>query len=111
MVANDWRICDLDIGWPGSTHDSRIWSRSEVKHYWESQRRFLIAGDSGYPISEVLIKPFNIDEASRDRRKRIFNRKHSGARTVMSENIFGVWKRRFPVIKSLRTAFTALWII
>ena len=105
VVANDWRICDLDVGWPGSTHDSRVWCRSQVKPYVEQQRRFLIAGDSGYPISEVLIKPFNINEASQDKRKRIFNRKLSGLRTVMSENIFAVWKRRFPVIKSLRSDF------
>lgn len=105
VVANDWRICDLDAGWPGSTHDSRVWNRSQVKPYVEEQRRFLIAGDSGYPISEVLIKPFNIKEASQDRRKRIFNTRLSGLRTVMSENIFAVWKRRFPVIKSLRSDF------
>ena len=105
VVANDWRICDLDVSWPGSTHDSRVWCRSQVKPYVEQQRMFLIAGDSGYPISEVLIKPFNINEASQDKRKRIFNKKLSGLRTVMSENIFAVWKRRFPVIKSLRSDF------
>lgn len=105
VVANDRRIYDLDCRWPGSTHDSRIWNRSEVKHYMESQRRFLVAGDSGYPISDVLIKPFSMNEASGDRRKRMFNRRLSGARTVMSENIYGVWKRRFPIIKSLRTGF------
>ena len=105
VVANDWRICDLDVSWPGSTHDSRVWNRSKVKPYVEEQRRFLIAGDSGYPISEVLIKPFNINEASQDKRKRIFNKRHSGLRTVMTENIFAVWKRRFPVIKSLRSDF------
>lgn len=105
VIANEKRILDLDISWPGSTHDSRIWNRSQAKIYIESQRRFLVAGDSGYPISEVLIKPYSNNEADGDRRKRIFNRKLSGARTVMSENIYGVWKRRFPIIKALRTDF------
>lgn len=105
VIANEKRILDLDISWPGSTHDSRVWNRSQAKIYLESQRRFLVAGDSGYPISEVLIKPFSNNEADGDRRKRIFNRKLSGARTVMSENIYGVWKRRFPIIKALRTDF------
>ena len=91
--------------WPGSTHDARIWARSEVRAYIETQRRFLVAGDSGYPISEVLIKPYTTDEAGRDPVKRLFNRRLSGLRTVMSENIFGVWKRRFPIINALRTDF------
>jgi hypothetical protein len=111
VVANDWRICDVDVSWPGSTHDSRVWCRSQVKPYVEQQRMFLIAGDSGYPIREVLIKPFNINVASQDKRKRIFNKKLSGLRTVMSENIFAVWKRRFPVIKSLRSDFLTSQII
>ena len=91
--------------WPGSTHDARIWARSEVRAYIETQRRFLVAGDSGYPISEVLIKPYTTDEAGRDPVKRLFNRRLSGLRTVMSENIFGVWKRCFPIINTLRTDF------
>ena len=65
----------------------------------------MIAGDSGYPISEVLIKPYTTAEAANDPRKRIFNRRHSGLRTVMTENIFGMWKRKFPILKGLRTDF------
>lgn len=102
-VANDQYIYDIDVGWPGSTHDSRIWSRSEVKPYLEQQRRFYCAGDSGYPISEILIKPYSTAEAANSRRKRLFNSRLSGLRTVMSENLYGVWKKRFPVLKALRT--------
>ena len=91
VVANDEFIYDLDCGWPGQTHDARIWNRSEVKAYIEEQRRFLIAGDSAYPISENLIKPYSTGEAAGDRRKRLFNRRLSGLRTVMSENVYGVY--------------------
>ena len=105
LVCNDRYILDLVLGWPGSTHDSRIWKRSEVKAYIESQRRFYIAGDSGYPISEVLLKPYSTNEAGRDPRKRLFNKRLSGIRTVMSECIFGCWKRRFPILKNMRTDF------
>ena len=76
---------------------------SSVKAYMETQRRFMVAGDSGYPISEVLMKPFPIAEAAQCVRKRLFNRRISGLRTVMSENIYGVWKRRFPIMKAMRT--------
>ena len=105
VVGNDQFIYDIDCRWPGSTHDSRVWNRSEVKHYVEQQRTYYIAGDSGYPISEVLMKPYSTAEAGRERRKRLFNKRLSGLRTVMSENLYGVWKRRFPVLKSLRTHF------
>ena len=57
IVANDERIYDVDCGWPGATHDARVWTRSEVRRYIEEQRMFLCVGDSGYPISEVLVKP------------------------------------------------------
>ena len=41
--------------------------------------------------------------AANCRRKTLFNRRISGLRTVMSENIYGVWKRRFPILKAMRT--------
>ena len=103
VVGNDEYIYDIDIGWPGSTHDSRIWTRSQVKPYIEQQRRFYCAGDSGYPISEVLIKPYSTAEAANSRRKRIFNSRLSGLRTRMSENLYGVWKKRFPILRALRS--------
>jgi len=93
---------DIVVGFPGSVHDARIWKLSDVKLYWESQRRFNIAGDSGYPISEVLVKPFTAQESGNDRSKRLFNKRLSGIRTVMTENIYGRWKRRFPILKQLR---------
>ena len=49
-----------------------------------------------------MIKPYPTNESSNDRRKRLFNRRLSGLRTVMSENLYGVWKRRFPILKNLR---------
>ena len=106
VVGNDRYFYDIDVRWPGSTHDARVWNRSQVKTYIEQQRRFLVAADSGYPISEVVIKPYSTAEAGQDRRKRTFNRRLSGLRTVMSENLYGVWKRRFPILKALRTDFT-----
>ena len=102
VAGNDKFINDVDVGWPGSTHDARCWNRSEVKRVVEEQKRFYIAWDSGYPISDNLIKPYPKNESSRDRRKRKFNRRLSGLRTVMSECLFGVWKRRWPALKNLR---------
>jgi hypothetical protein len=105
VVGNDRFIYDVDCGWPGSTHDARIWNRSEVRRIVEEQRRFIMAGDSGYPISENLMKPYPTNESSQDRRKRLFNRRISGLRTMMSECLFGVLKKRFPILKNLRTDY------
>ena len=108
FVCNDKQICDIDVGWHGATHDAKIWNRSEVKEYIEQQRRFLVAGDSGYPISEVLMKPYSEPECVEEERagastKRRFNHRLSGLRTVLTEHHFGRLKKRFPILRQLRT--------
>ena len=52
------------------------------------------------------MKPYPTAEASNDPRKRLFNRRYSGLRTVMTENLFGIWKRKFPILNALRTDFS-----
>lgn len=95
-------LYDIDVGWPGSTHDARVWRRSQVKAHIDQQRRFYIAGDSAYPMSEVLVKPYTAVESVNDRSMRLFNKRLSGIRTRTTENVYATWKRRFPVIKQLR---------
>ena len=103
VVANDQHlICALDRDWHGSANDSRIWNQSLFKPLIEQQRRFLLAGDSAFPLSDVLIKPFSNDDALEDPALRLFNSRLSGLRTVMTENTFAIWKRRFPCLKNLR---------
>ena len=92
------RILDLDCRYPGSAHDSRIWNQSAAKPYLAG-RPWYLAGDAGYPLSATLIKPFPNPVG---KRQRLFNIRLSGARTVMTENIFGIWKRRFPVLTNMR---------
>ena len=72
-----------------------------MKPIIEGQRRYLLAGDSAYPISGVLIKPYTNEEALTNERKRLFNARLSGLRTVMSENVFGIWKKRFPCLNNI----------
>jgi hypothetical protein len=103
VVANDEKVIyDIDCDWPGCAHDARIWRRSAVKHIVEEQAVYLIAGDSAYPISPVLMKPFSNAEAANDNDKRLFNQRLSGLRTVMTENVYGVLKRRFPCLREMR---------
>ena len=103
IVGDDeGRILDIDAGWPGSVNDARIWNASGVKQVIQRQRRFLLAGDSGYPISEVCITPYRVAETMADATKRRFNQRHSGLRTVCTENLFGRWKRRWRSLRMLR---------
>jgi hypothetical protein len=44
-------------------------------------------------------------EAGENASMRLFNARLSGLRTVMSENVFGIWKKRFPVLRMLRTHY------
>jgi hypothetical protein len=73
-----------------------------VKTVIERQRQYLVAGDSGYPISDVLIKPYPNNKALVDPLKADFNRRHSRLRTVSTENIFGRMKKKYPILKTLR---------
>jgi hypothetical protein len=103
VIANDEKVIyDVDCDWPGSAHDARIWRRSLAKQYLEQQRLYLLAGDSAYPISENLMKPYTNAEAGQDASKRLFNKRLCGLRTVMSENVYGVWKKRFPILREMR---------
>ena len=101
VIGNEQRICDIDVQWPGSTHDARIWKLSHAKQIIEEQIEYKIAADSGYPISQVLVKPYSAPEVNENPR-RTFNRKLSGLRTVMTEDIFGRWKKCFPILRNLR---------
>ena len=102
MGNDSKKILDIDLQWPGSTQDAGIYRNSEVKEYVEGLvPHYKLAGDTGYPISQVLMKPFLTQQARNDPQKRLFNIRLSGLRTEMSEHIFGMWKRQFPILKRM----------
>jgi hypothetical protein len=83
-----------------------VWAASSVKLFAENHLGgFLIAGDSAYPISTVLMKPYSAREAAEDVTMRQFNTALSGVRTVMTENVYARWKQQFPCLRGLRTNY------
>ncbi|XP_067131306.1 putative nuclease HARBI1 [Centruroides vittatus] len=75
------KIRNIVARWPGSTHDSRIFSNSSIKEKLHQ----------GYCNGYL------------NHSERRYNKAHSRARNIV-ERLFGVWKRRFPCIGScLRT--------
>lgn len=102
----DRLIYDLELGAPGSWNDASVWRQSDVKKALERRcPRFRLAGDSGYPRSVILITPFSQIEGENDMSKRLFNLRHSGLRAECTENIFGMWKRRFPIVRNIRNHY------
>ena len=96
--------CDkLVYNAPESYHDAGVYQMYAVKPYLES--RFLkniSLGVSAFPISDVSITPYSTTESNRDRNKALFHRRLSGARCEMTENLYGIWKRRFLIIRCMR---------
>ncbi len=100
IVANDLKLIQaIDVEWHGAVHDARVWRLSLVRPVIEERPQFLLAGDSGYPISEVLMTPFSARESAGDPRKARFNRRHSGLRTRMTENVYADLKNRWQCLK------------
>ena len=106
VVGNETgKILYINADYQGSTHDARIWNRSRAKEALEAQDEFMMAGDSGFPISKHCITPYRVNEQQEDRTKRLFNQRHAGLRTEMTEDIFGQWKKRFPILNCLRSNY------
>ena len=102
IISNETKkICNVVSRWAGSTHDARVWNNSNAKVWLEQQERFLMCGDSAYPISPKLLKPYFRPV---DPQKKRFNHLLSGIRTVCTENVIALLKLRFPALKlGLRT--------
>ena len=97
------RIYDILLNAPGSYHDAAVWQMSRVKG-WAStlNPRHYILGDSAYPLSDHCLTPYPEDQAQEDFSKALFNIRHSGARVEQTECVYGMLKKRFPIIKYIR---------
>lgn len=107
VVDPDYLFTDLNIGWPGSVHDARVFTHSTICHQADSgtllpsaystsihgvQVPPFIIGDAAYPLKPWLMKPFP-DRGLCDEKKR-YNYRISRARMVV-ENAFGRLKGRW----------------
>ena len=99
----DRRIYDINLRAPGSYHDATTWLLAEPKAWFETRfpQRYVL-GDSAYAQSDVLMTPYSEPESRQDDNKCLYNIRHSGSRVEMTENIYGMLKRRFPIVKCLR---------
>lgn len=98
QVVSDsrYRIMNIVARWQGSVHDSRIWNNSRVCAEFEAGHYDgYLLGDCGYQCSHILLTPLrNVQNAAEGR----YNRAHITTRSSI-ERAFGLWKRRFPILK------------
>lgn len=90
------RIIDIVARWPGSVHDATIFQHSRLRRRLEEGefRPGILLGDSGYPIKKYLLTPLLHPTTAAEN---CYNSAHIRTRNIV-ERVFGVWKRRFPVL-------------
>ena len=98
-------IWDYVVGWPGSTHDNRVWSNMDLclgSHKYFASQEYVL-GDSAFQPSHVMIPVFKKPSgAILERRKEFFNERLAKPK-VKSEHCIGVLKGRFPFLKNIQT--------
>lgn len=95
-------ICDanakflhVDCSWPGSVHDSRIWTNSRVKTILETNSvGATLLGDEGYGLTPWLMVPYRNAYAPHEN---YYNKVHTKERTVI-ERAFGQLKKKFSIL-------------
>ncbi|KAK5650419.1 hypothetical protein RI129_001448 [Pyrocoelia pectoralis] len=92
----DLRILDIVARWPGSTHDQTIFNNSRIHARFEGNEfgNSIILGDSGYALQKYLITPLLHPHTEG---QQLFNEAQIRSRNPI-ERLFGVWKRRFPIL-------------
>ncbi len=122
LVDYKKRFLDLEIGWPGSVGDCRIFENSYLNGKYEEELAKLgtaplmtgedineeipafILGDSAYRNSRHMVTTYKVTECNADRSVRHLNFELSKARYQV-EHAFGLLKGRFQVFeKPLRSA-------
>ena len=122
LVSHDYRFMAYDIGCQGKISDGGVWANSaffkKLKKgelnlpgprelpkssdpSWEPFQEeekvpFVIVGDSAFPLTEHMMKPYPERSARVNDQHRIFNYRLSRFRRI-SENAFGIWANRFRI--------------
>jgi len=90
VVNNGGIFTDVFVGFPGSVHDARVLSNSELKGQNVPLPYYLI-GDGGYPLRSWLLTPYRGVPTPGEKR---FN-KHLSSKRVTVERAFGRLKARW----------------
>ena len=96
VTNSNLEITDIVARWQASVHDSTIFNNSRLCATFEEMRYgdAILLGDNGYPLKPYLLTSvLNPQNAAEQR----YNEVHIRTRNTV-ERLFGVWKRRFPIL-------------
>lgn len=96
ICNSNLEFIDLVARWPGSAHDLTIFNASYRRAQFEQGRYgdAVLLVDGGYDNRPYLMAPLLNPNHQEDQ---LFNESQIRSRNVV-ERLFGVWKRRFPVL-------------
>jgi len=102
VVDHNKKFLDICVGWPGSTHDSRVLTNSNLYNKFNNPNNLAISsfnnkyilGDGGYPNLGWLIVPYKDIGRGLTQKQTYFNLKHSQTR-IKVEQAFGLLKGRW----------------
>ena len=108
-------ICDdtvkitwMEMGWPDSIHDNRIWANSNIylsKERYFGNKEFLL-GDSAFSASSVMVPAFKKSpNANLSEMRTYFNMKLARIR-IKSEHCIGLLKVRFQRLQGQQHVMT-----
>lgn len=96
ICSADYKIIAVNPRYPGSVHDSAVWSTSLprlhlMQKFRNGDRSSWLLGDSGYPLEPWLMTPLIGDMNEQERR---FNILFKRIRNII-ERVIGILKSRF----------------
>lgn len=103
IVDAELKFIDVFAGWPGRSHDARIYRCSKIGQLILNNPLSLfpkschILGDGAYPLTEGLLTPYK-DNGHLSLKEKNFNHKLSSSR-VLIEQAFGKLICRFRKLK------------
>ncbi|GMF33011.1 unnamed protein product [Phytophthora fragariaefolia] len=98
------KVTYMVVGWPGSSHDNRVWSNSAIynrplDHFDNGQ---YILGDSAFRASRYIVPAYKkLQGGVISREKEFFNYKLAKLR-IRVEHCIGVLKARFQYFRGIR---------
>jgi hypothetical protein len=98
VVDSDMQFININVGYPGSVHDSRVFKNSALGTALGEllSPNENIIGDNGYPLMEQLLVPF-VARGPLNHVQRNFNKCLSSTRVIV-ERAFGQLKGRFSML-------------
>lgn len=97
ICSADYKILAINSRYPGSVHDSAVWSTSLprlhlMQCFQNGDRASWLLGDSGYPLEPWLITPIVTNNLTEPERR--FNILFRSIRNIV-ERVIGILKTRF----------------